>query len=141
MILNALCPVEDRLGAPIGKAGDAYEKLNTFYTANSATITSAAGSLAAAVNLDVKSIENTITTFAETSAILMKGLDALGQVHPFVGGAFSQYFTVPNLTRVDPVAVTAFKLVITLDITRRQNNKKVLVVKIQMQDLMTILFQ
>jgi hypothetical protein len=71
----------------------------------------------------------------------MKGLDALGQVHPFVGGAFSQYFIVPNLTRVDPVAVTAFKLVITLDITRRQNNKKVLVVKIQMQDLMTILFQ
>lgn len=43
--------------------------------------------------------------------------------------------------RVDSVAVTAFKLVITLDITRRQNNKKVLVVKIQMQDLMTILFQ
>lgn len=141
MILNALCPVEERLGAPIGKASDAYEKLNTFYSANSATITSAAGSLAAAVNLDVKSIENTITTFAETSAVLMKGLDALGQVHPFVGGAFSRYFTVPNLMRVDSVAVTAFKLVITLDITRRQNNKKVLVVKIQMQDLMTILFQ
>ncbi|KAJ7131765.1 hypothetical protein C8R43DRAFT_895670, partial [Mycena crocata] len=98
--------------------------LNTFYAANSVTITSAASALASAVNLDVKSIENTITTFAETSAVLMKGLDALGQLHPFVG-----------------VAVTAFKLVITLDITRRQNNKKVLAVKIQMQDLMTILFQ
>ncbi|KAJ6579585.1 hypothetical protein DFH09DRAFT_1246123 [Mycena vulgaris] len=91
---------------------------------NVATISSAGGALASAVNLDVKSIENTITTFAETSAVLMKGLDALGQLHPFVG-----------------VAVTAFKLVITLDLTRRQNNKKVLVVKIQMQDLMTVLFQ
>ncbi|KAJ7162376.1 hypothetical protein C8R46DRAFT_904554 [Mycena filopes] len=76
------------------------------------------------MNVDVKSIESTITAFAETSAVLMKGLDALGQLHPFVG-----------------VAVMAFKLVITLDITRRQNNKKILAVKIQMQDLMTILFQ
>ncbi|KAJ7657340.1 hypothetical protein DFH06DRAFT_991084, partial [Mycena polygramma] len=98
--------------------------LNAFYTANSATISTAASALSSAVNLDVKSIENTISTFAETSAVLMKGLDALGSVHPFVG-----------------IAVTAFKLVITLDITRRQNNKKVLVVKLQMQDLMTILFQ
>ncbi|KAJ7151760.1 hypothetical protein C8R43DRAFT_886602, partial [Mycena crocata] len=98
--------------------------LNAFYTANATTISSAATALASAVNLDMKGIENTITTFAETSAVLMKGLDALGQVHPFVG-----------------IAVTAFKLVITLDITRRQNNKKVLAVKIQMQDLMTILFQ
>ncbi|KAJ7034088.1 hypothetical protein C8F04DRAFT_956948, partial [Mycena alexandri] len=98
--------------------------LNAFYTANSTAINSAGSALASAANLDVKSIENTITTFAETSAVLMKGLDALGQLHPFVG-----------------VAVMAFKLVITLDITRRQNNKKVLAVKIQMQDLMTILFQ
>ncbi|KAJ7429390.1 hypothetical protein B0H11DRAFT_2409490 [Mycena galericulata] len=112
--------IEDRLSVPASKANEAYENLNTFYTANAATITSAAGAL----NLDVKSIENSINTFAETSAVLMKGLDALAQLHPFVG-----------------VAVMAFKLVVTLDITRRQNNKKVLAVKIQMQDLMTILFQ
>ncbi|KAJ7457844.1 hypothetical protein FB451DRAFT_1509189 [Mycena latifolia] len=116
--------VEDRLSVPIGKASEAYETLNTFYTANASTISSAASALASAANIDVKSIENTITTFAETSAVVMKGLDALGQLHPFVG-----------------VAVTAFKLVITLDSTRRQNNKKVLAVKIQMQDMMVILFQ
>ncbi|KAJ7124548.1 hypothetical protein C8R44DRAFT_704054 [Mycena epipterygia] len=116
--------IEEKLSAPVAKATEAYDKLNAFYTANSATISSAGSALASAVNLDVKSIENTITTFAETSAVLLKGLDALGQLHPFVG-----------------IAVTAFKLVITLDITRRQNNKKVLAVKIQMQDLMTILFQ
>ncbi|KAJ7642875.1 hypothetical protein B0H17DRAFT_1148724, partial [Mycena rosella] len=70
--------IEDKLGVPIGKTSDAYETLNSFYTANAATISSAAGALASAVNLDVKSIENTITTFAETSAVLIKGLDALG---------------------------------------------------------------
>lgn len=73
----------------MNKANDAYEKLNTFYTANAATISTAAGALASAVNLDVKSIEATITSFAETSAVLMKGLDALGQVHPFVGSSYS----------------------------------------------------
>ncbi|KAJ7869275.1 hypothetical protein B0H14DRAFT_2571888 [Mycena olivaceomarginata] len=68
--------VEERLSKPVNKANEAYEKLNAFYTANSATITR---------------------------------LDALGQLHPFVG-----------------VTVTAFKLVITLDITWWQNNKKVI---------------
>ncbi|KAJ7230020.1 hypothetical protein GGX14DRAFT_581900 [Mycena pura] len=116
--------IEDKLSVPIGDANDAYEKLNAFFTANASTISSVGNALASAANLDVKSIENTITKFAETSSVLMKGLDALGQVHPFVG-----------------VAVTAFKLVISLDITRRQNNKKVLLVKIQMQDMMSILFQ
>jgi hypothetical protein len=39
------------------------------------------------------------------------------------------------------VAVLPFKLVISLDNTRRQNNNKVLVVKIQMLDMMSALFQ
>ncbi|KAJ6530320.1 hypothetical protein B0H19DRAFT_482579 [Mycena capillaripes] len=114
--------MEDKLSAPVGEASDAYEKLNTFYTANQSAIDSAGSALAS--DLNVKSLENAITTFAETSKVLMKGLDVLGQLHPFVG-----------------VAVLAFKLVITLDITRRDNNKKVLAVKIQMQDMMTVLFQ
>ncbi|KAJ7065527.1 hypothetical protein C8F01DRAFT_982091, partial [Mycena amicta] len=95
--------------------------LNSFFVANSATINSAASAL---LDVDVKSIESAITSFAETSAVLMKGLDALSQLHPFVG-----------------VAVQAFKLVISFDITRRQNNKKVLAVKLQMQSMMTVLFQ
>jgi hypothetical protein len=125
----------------VGKASEAYENLNAFYTANSAVISSAAGALASAANLDVKSIESTITTFAETSAVLIKGLDALGQLHPFVGSACFVFHVQLYTNLRAAVAVTAFKLVITLDLTRRANNKKVLSIKIQMQDLMTILFQ
>ncbi|CAK5271846.1 unnamed protein product [Mycena citricolor] len=116
--------IEDKLSVPINQSNDTYTTLQTFYTANAAVINTASSALAATANIDVKSIEATIARFAETSAVIMKGLDALGAVHPFVG-----------------VAVTAFKLVISLDITRRQNNKKVLAVKLQMQDLMTVLFQ
>jgi hypothetical protein len=78
--------IGDRLEAGATKTSLAFDNLNAFYTANSAMINTAANALASAVNLDVKSIESTMTTFSETSAVLMKGLDALGQVHPFVGG-------------------------------------------------------
>ncbi|KAK0213335.1 hypothetical protein DFS33DRAFT_1249993, partial [Desarmillaria ectypa] len=97
--------------------------LNTWYAVNESAIASAATAISS-LSLDTKSIDSALSSFAETSEVVMKGLDALGQLHPFVG-----------------VAVLAFKLVITLDMTRRGNNKKVLAVKLQMQDTMTVLFQ
>ncbi|KAG7442638.1 uncharacterized protein BT62DRAFT_954741 [Guyanagaster necrorhizus] len=100
-----------------------YASFNTWYTANESAIESAATAIGS-LSLDTKSIDSTLNSFAETSEVVMKGLDALGQLHPFVG-----------------VAVLAFKLVITLDMTRRGNNKKVLAVKLQMQDTMIVLFQ
>jgi hypothetical protein len=42
--------------------------------------------LASTVNLDPKAIERNIGRFAETSKVLMKGLDVLGQLHPFING-------------------------------------------------------
>ncbi|KAF5348141.1 hypothetical protein D9756_010783 [Leucocoprinus leucothites] len=95
--------------------------LNNFYTANSALIGSAAAGFA---SLDNKTIDAAITGFSESVKVVMDGLDALGAVHPFVG-----------------VAVIAFKLVVTLDLTRRGNNQKVLAVKVQMQQMMCTLFQ
>ncbi|KAJ6561062.1 hypothetical protein DFH09DRAFT_1160351 [Mycena vulgaris] len=109
---------QDNISGPIGKAHDAYETLNNFYNAHEAAINSAAR------GLNLQSIESSITTFAHTSELLMEGLNVLAQVHPFVG-----------------VAVLAFKGVIMFDIARRQNNRKVLAVKIQLQDTMVILFR
>jgi hypothetical protein len=42
------------------------------------------------------------------------------------------------LTEGIAVAVGAFVLVITLDVTRRENDRKVLAVKLQMQELMML---
>ncbi|KAK0475513.1 hypothetical protein IW261DRAFT_1340555, partial [Armillaria novae-zelandiae] len=97
--------------------------LSTWYAANESAIMSTATAISS-LSLDTKSIDSALSSFVETSEVVMKGLDALGQLHPFVG-----------------VAVLAFKLVVTLDMTRRGNNKKVLAVKLQMQDTMTVLFQ
>ncbi|KAF7350869.1 Protein kinase domain-containing protein [Mycena sanguinolenta] len=124
-----LPPLEDRvdklegkLSVPITKAHDVFDELNTYYTKHSSAINSAGSALA--VDLDLKSIERAFTKFAETSKVLVDGLDLLGKLHPFIG-----------------VAVLPFKLMITLDLTRRQNNRKVLAVKTQMQDTMSVLFR
>ena len=38
----------------------------------------------------LKSVESTLSTFVEGSKVLIKALDAVQQVHPFVGGACSE---------------------------------------------------
>ncbi|PFH49014.1 hypothetical protein AMATHDRAFT_76430 [Amanita thiersii Skay4041] len=93
-----------------------------FYDANAHTITPRSRDLANP-NIDVKKIEDVLSGFADTAKVIVKGLTALGQIHPFIG-----------------VAVGAFALVIALDFTRRDNDRKVLAIKIQMQDLMAAFF-
>jgi hypothetical protein len=39
------------------------------------------------------------------------------------------------------VAVLAFKGVVALDLARRQNNKKVIAIQVQMQDMTVVLFE
>ncbi|KAK0432641.1 hypothetical protein EV421DRAFT_1719390, partial [Armillaria borealis] len=94
-----------------------------WYETNETALASAATALAS-LSSDTKSIGNTLNSYAETAELVMQGLMELGQVHPFIG-----------------VGVLAFKMVVSFDMTRRENNKKVLAVKLQMQDMMIELFQ
>lgn len=57
--------------------------VNEFYTANRAVITTAAAGFA---SLDNKTIDSAISGFTESVKVVMKGLDGLSQVHPFIGG-------------------------------------------------------
>ncbi|KAF8970858.1 hypothetical protein BDZ97DRAFT_1407109 [Flammula alnicola] len=72
----------------------------------------------------VSQMDLAIDTFVETANLLLPGLVALANVHPGLG-----------------IAVFAFAGVIGLDITRRDNNRKVLAVKLQMQNMMCAMFQ
>ncbi|KAJ7053428.1 hypothetical protein C8F01DRAFT_1064970 [Mycena amicta] len=98
--------------------------MKSFYAAHASAFNSAGSALVSAAHLDPKTIENNLNQFAETSKVIMKGLDILGTLHPFIG-----------------VAVLAFKGVIALDLARRQNNKKVIAIQVQMQDMTVVLFQ
>jgi hypothetical protein len=67
----------------------------------------------------------------------MDGLDAVAKVHPFVAGA-SRKVRDSHSAEMDiaysPVAVLSF-------MTRRENNKKVNAIRVDMQDMMCVLFQ
>ncbi|EJD53365.1 hypothetical protein AURDEDRAFT_180879 [Auricularia subglabra TFB-10046 SS5] len=70
----------------------------------------------------VKAVKQTLSRFAESSQVIMKGLDAVQELHPFIG-----------------IVVLAFKAAIQLELTRRGNDAKVLLLKTQMMDMMEVL--
>lgn len=89
-----------------------------FYAANAPAIKAVTSAV------DTKSIENGINAFAVGSKVLMKALDGIAQVHPFIG-----------------VAVIAFKAVITLELQRRENDQKIIAIKLKINDMMSILLE
>ncbi|KAG8814728.1 hypothetical protein FRC19_001553, partial [Serendipita sp. 401] len=87
---------------------------------NSAIVQEVVSAVATTVN--IKAIEDGIKSFAESSQVLMKALDAVSQVHPAVG-----------------VVVLAFKAVVTLELKRRSNDHKVIVIQLKMKDMVSVL--
>ncbi|KAJ7777866.1 hypothetical protein DFH07DRAFT_796416 [Mycena maculata] len=69
-------------------------------------------------------IENGINSFMEGMPVLMNALDEVAKLHPFIG-----------------VAVMAFKAVWALEQKRRDNDKKILALHMEMKDMMSVLTQ
>ncbi|KDR79356.1 hypothetical protein GALMADRAFT_265823 [Galerina marginata CBS 339.88] len=65
-----------------------------------------------------------VDSWVETANVVLEGLVALGNVHPVLG-----------------VAIFAFHSVVSLDLSRRENDRKVFAVKLQMQNMMCTMFQ
>ncbi|KAL1749247.1 hypothetical protein HDZ31DRAFT_79087 [Schizophyllum fasciatum] len=59
---------------------------------------------------------------AENCTLILKALDAVSEIHPFI-----------------QVAVLAFRAVISLEVQRQENNQKVLLLWVQMKDMMAAL--
>ncbi|KDR67823.1 hypothetical protein GALMADRAFT_129997 [Galerina marginata CBS 339.88] len=98
-----------------------WKVFHEFYEANADLVSSRSRDLN---GTDPKNIDDALNAFTETAQATVKGLQSLSQLHPFIAAA-----------------VGAFVLVITLDLTRRDNDRKVLAVKLQMQDLMSVFFE
>ncbi|KAH7099791.1 hypothetical protein BKA62DRAFT_831480 [Auriculariales sp. MPI-PUGE-AT-0066] len=63
-----------------------------------------------------------VSKFAENSQVILNGLDAVKTIHPFIG-----------------IIVTAAAAAIKLELTRRQNDKKVIALKSEMLAMMEVL--
>ncbi|KAF5370538.1 hypothetical protein D9757_010123 [Collybiopsis confluens] len=86
--------------------------------------TAAASGLASLQYEDSSVVETSVSTFTEYCPIIVQGLDWLGQLHPFI-----------------EIATKAFSVVITMNLTRINNNKKVIALQMQIQSTMMVLFE
>lgn len=86
-------------------------------------------------------VKSQLGTFAQSSDGLTRVLDDLGKLHPFILSTYSlqlksgdsQHPSIPT------VAVIPFKTALTFELKRRENDKKVVALFVQMNDMMTTL--
>ena len=80
-----------------------------------------------------ETIQTGVNTFMEAVPSLMKALDEVAKIHPFISGVFCLRQACgthdDNGSRV--VAVLAFKAVYTLETKRRENDKRVLALYVE----------
>ncbi|KAJ7757039.1 hypothetical protein B0H16DRAFT_1885755 [Mycena metata] len=72
----------------------------------------------------LEAVENGINSFMEGMPVLMSALDEVAKLHPFIG-----------------VAVMAFKAVWALEQKRRDNDRKILALHMEMKEMMGVLLQ
>jgi hypothetical protein len=76
---------------------DPLKFVNDFMEANADAITSRQKNIADS-DTDSKSIEDSLNGFTESSKVLIKGLTALGHLHPFIGSTHSIFYVKTHLT-------------------------------------------
>ena len=86
--------------------------------------------------LDIPQIADGITdgvnTFMEVVPVLMKALDGLATIHPFIAGMGEPALNIGfSLVIYYSVAVSAFKAVYALEMTRRGNDQRVIAIYVE----------
>ncbi|RPD59328.1 hypothetical protein L226DRAFT_314748 [Lentinus tigrinus ALCF2SS1-7] len=105
----------------LNKAGDTLNVIQTHV----AQVQSYASPLQTVMDSDPgKAIRQTITAIVDNIPPLLKVLDDVAQVHPFI-----------------KVAVGAFRVAVELDLKRKDNDKKISILFAEMRDMMAVLVQ
>ena len=71
-------------------------------------------------------IEKDVNTFMRSVPVLIKALDEVAKVHPFISGVCESVLSTRAPIDGSLVAVLAFKTVYTLDVKHRSNDKRVI---------------
>ncbi|KAH9838710.1 uncharacterized protein C8Q71DRAFT_752552 [Rhodofomes roseus] len=75
-------------------------------------------------SLETDSIQNAVNGFFESVPVLVRALDEIAKIHPFIS-----------------VALLAFKAVYTFEMKRSENDSKVIALYVEMKDMMTVLLE
>ncbi|KAJ2965360.1 hypothetical protein NUW54_g14143 [Trametes sanguinea] len=132
--LEDLAPLDAKLtaGPSISKGekvlntmGDKIDGLVSKSNSAMAVLNTVAPVVSAVEKTDLaQKIERGIQRFADDIPWLMKGLDELARIHPAV-----------------TVAVLAFKAVYALETTRQENDRRVVMLYVEMKDMMSVMVQ
>ena len=105
----------------------------TLSVGQQAVVTTLAAPAQALVNTTqiADTIEKGVNAFMEAVPVLMKALDEVAKVHPFISGMDGSALEMQVLTDGLLVAVLAFKAVYTLELKRRSNDKRVIALYVE----------
>ncbi|KAF5325270.1 hypothetical protein D9619_009984 [Psilocybe cf. subviscida] len=114
-------PPSEDTGPTSADSSAPWNEFDTFLAKNGQLVDQCSqADLIAALKGDKKAaIEGIIGTYTETIKIVLDGLVTLGKIHPVISGA-----------------VETFVMLISLDLERRENDKKVLVIRVAMRNMM-----
>ncbi|KAJ3878208.1 hypothetical protein F5051DRAFT_328402 [Lentinula edodes] len=112
----------DHIDGRLADLTAAYQASSDFQSNNQDEISKTSSRFASSA--EVKAIEEKVKDFVSSSQVLMSVLDDIRKIHPVID-----------------VVVLAFKAVVTLELKRRDNDQKVLVLQVKMQDMMEIFVQ
>ena len=87
-------------------------------------------------------VKEQVSHFGENSKILVGSLDEVGKVHPFILSMTLLSPVCSLLPGADvcySVAVSVFKVAITLELNRRDNDQKVVTLNVAMCDMMQVM--
>lgn len=85
-----------------------------------------------------KAVKEGIDHFFDGMPVLMKGLDELKSLHPFIGGTSTLRYKL-TCNDQEIVVVLAFQAVYTLEQKRRDNEQKIIALFVEMKDMMGVL--
>ncbi|KAG6849343.1 hypothetical protein H0H93_009263 [Arthromyces matolae] len=98
--------------------------VNTFKRNQSSSTAQGTSKTAVEASVQAQKYKFALDGFAESTKVALDILTALGEIHPFIKGP-----------------VVAFKVVLTLDLKRRENEAKVQAMKVEMQSMMAVFLQ
>ena len=84
-------------------------------------------------------VKEQANNFAQRSKVLMDVLDEVAKAHPFIQGTSIRVSEWALLLTISPAAVVLFKVGLTLELTHRENEEKVLALNLTMCDMMEVL--
>ncbi|KAI0360925.1 hypothetical protein OH77DRAFT_1517315 [Trametes cingulata] len=132
-----------RLDAAYQIIGDAQSGFQKYQGSKSVKLVNMSGDMLGAIRTDVntaqsyssplksayeseamKMVRDGVNTLVDSLPGLIKALDEVAKLHPFIG-----------------IAVSAFRVVVELDLKRRDNDKKIAALFLEMKDMMEALLQ